>query len=73
MTRESATLRSVTGSRSVLEPRCLAPLRSVIDSQIGANAVVVKDVPDGVTAVGVPAKNREIPVMEPQIDPAIWI
>ncbi|AZQ77008.1 MAG: serine O-acetyltransferase EpsC [Flaviflexus sp.] len=53
--------------------KVLGPITLGNDSQIGANAVVVKDVPDGVTAVGVPAKNREIPVMEPQIDPAIWI
>lgn len=53
--------------------KVLGPITLGNDSQIGANAVVVKDVPDGVTAVGVPAKNREIPVMEAQIDPAIWI
>lgn len=53
--------------------KVLGPITLGNDSQIGANAVVVRDVPDGVTAVGVPAKNREIPVMEPQIDPAIWI
>ncbi|MEZ7898723.1 MAG: serine O-acetyltransferase [Flaviflexus sp.] len=53
--------------------KVLGPITLGDDSQIGANAVVVKDVPAGVTAVGVPAKNREVPVMEPQIDPAIWI
>jgi serine O-acetyltransferase len=31
------------------------------DARIGANAVVVKDVPDGATAVGIPAKVREHP------------
>lgn len=53
--------------------KVLGPITLGDDSQVGANAVVVKDVPAGVTAVGVPAKNREVPVMEPQIDPAIWI
>lgn len=53
--------------------KVLGPISLGDDSQVGANAVVVKDVPDGVTAVGIPAKNRPVPVMEPNIDPAIWI
>jgi serine O-acetyltransferase len=31
------------------------------DARIGANAVVVKDVPNGATAVGIPAVIREHP------------
>ena len=31
------------------------------DARIGANAVVVKDVPDGATAIGIPAVVREHP------------
>ena len=53
--------------------KVLGPITLGDDSQVGANAVVVRDVPDGVTAVGVPAKNRPVPVLEPTIDPAIWI
>ncbi|WPF81133.1 serine O-acetyltransferase [Sanguibacter sp. 4.1] len=47
------------------------------DAQIGANAVVVKDVPDGTVAVGVPAVVRGRPVASPGVeyceDPAIFI
>lgn len=53
--------------------KVLGPITLGDDSQIGANAVVIRDVPAGVTAVGVPAKNRPVPVLEPAIDPAIWI
>ena len=53
--------------------KVLGPITLGNDSQVGANAVVIRDVPDGVTAVGIPAKNRPVPVMEPTIDPAIWI
>lgn len=53
--------------------KVLGPITLGSDSQVGANAVVIRDVPDGVTAVGIPAKNRPVPVMEPTIDPAIWI
>ena len=35
--------------------RILGAIRIGSNVRIGANAVVVKDVPDGVTAVGVPA------------------
>lgn len=46
-------------------------------SQIGANAVVVKDVPDGAVAVGVPAKVQDRPKEAPLVDhcedPAIFI
>jgi serine O-acetyltransferase len=46
-------------------------------AQIGANAVVVRDVPAGAVVVGVPGKVRERPVPdapeEYAVDPAIWI
>jgi serine O-acetyltransferase len=38
--------------------KVLGPLWIGDDAQIGANAVVVKDVPDGAVAVGVPARVR---------------
>ncbi|MBM9433065.1 serine O-acetyltransferase [Flaviflexus sp. JY899] len=53
--------------------KILGPITLGDDSQVGANAVVIRDVPAGVTAVGVPAKNRAVPVLEPAVDPAIWI
>ncbi|MEP7763272.1 serine O-acetyltransferase EpsC [Sanguibacter sp. 25GB23B1] len=47
------------------------------DAQIGANAVVVKDVPAGEVAVGVPAKVKTRPASSPTVehceDPAIFI
>lgn len=47
------------------------------NAQIGANAVVVKDVPAATVAVGVPAKVRERPKEAPLVDhcedPAIFI
>ncbi|MCI7552277.1 MAG: serine O-acetyltransferase [Actinomycetaceae bacterium] len=43
------------------------------DVAIGANAVVVKDVPASNIAVGIPAENRSISGMEPQVDPAYYI
>ena len=47
------------------------------DAQIGANAVVVKDVPAGAVAVGVPAKTKSRPASSPDVehceDPAIFI
>lgn len=43
-------------------------------AQIGANAVVVKDVPARATAVGIPAAVRTGAAHpEEQMDPAIWI
>lgn len=46
-------------------------------AQIGANAVVVKEVPPGAVAVGVPAKVKDRPKAAPQVDqcedPAIFI
>ena len=41
--------------------RVLGPVHIGCDARIGANAVVVKDVPDGATAVGIPAKIRDHP------------
>lgn len=47
------------------------------DAQIGANAVVVKDVPEGAVAVGVPATIKSRPQSSPTVehceDPAIFI
>ena len=37
--------------------KVLGPIKVVDNAKIGANAVVVKDVPEGATAVGIPAKN----------------
>jgi len=57
--------------------RVLGPIVVGSDASVGANAVVLHDVPDGHTAVGIPATIRKpaghtkpgsIPV-----DPAIWI
>ncbi|WP_019148564.1 serine O-acetyltransferase EpsC [Timonella senegalensis] len=46
-------------------------------AQIGANAVVVKEVPPGAVAVGVPAKVKDRPKAAPEVDqcedPAIFI
>ncbi|MCI5826478.1 MAG: serine O-acetyltransferase [Arcanobacterium sp.] len=42
-------------------------------AQIGANAVVVRDVPTNNIAVGIPAHNRPDTQHEPHIDPAIYI
>ncbi len=53
--------------------KVLGPINIGDDVQIGANAVVVKDVPAGNTAVGVPAKNREPAVTVPHVDPALLI
>lgn len=41
--------------------KVLGPVRVGNDARIGANAVVVKDVPEGATAVGIPAVIREHP------------
>jgi serine O-acetyltransferase len=49
-------------------------------AQIGANAVVVRDVPDGAIVVGVPGQVRVLPGTQTgspddgeAVDPAIWI
>jgi serine O-acetyltransferase len=47
------------------------------NAQIGANAVVVKDIPAGAVAVGVPAtirtRPKEAPLVDHCEDPAIFI
>lgn len=67
------------GSGAVLGAgaRLLGPLTIGAQAQVGANAVVVKDVPAGATAVGVPATVR-MPVGQQAedvlfADPALWI
>ena len=54
--------------------RVLGPLVIGREAQIGANAVVVKDVPAQATAIGIPATVRSGAAHpEEQVDPAIWI
>ncbi|MGP5267298.1 serine O-acetyltransferase EpsC [Brachybacterium alimentarium] len=54
--------------------RVIGPVVVGRGAQVGANAVVVKDVPELATAVGVPARVRTGAAHpEVQIDPAIWI
>lgn len=57
--------------------RVLGPVTVGDGVQIGANAVVVKDVPAGAVAVGVPAETRfprsDDPYEAMFKDPAIWI
>ncbi|HIY25408.1 MAG TPA: serine O-acetyltransferase [Candidatus Brachybacterium merdigallinarum] len=54
--------------------RVLGPVELGDGAQVGANAVVVKDVPAHATAVGVPATlQRGAAHPEELIDPAIWI
>ncbi|AZR03147.1 serine O-acetyltransferase [Trueperella pyogenes] len=54
--------------------KVLGPIEIGDDATIGANAVVVKDVPAHNVAVGVPAKNREkTKAVEPLCDPALYI
>lgn len=57
--------------------KVLGPVWIGDDAQVGANAVVLKDVPAGAIAVGVPARIRQRPPAsppEPEIDdPAIYI
>jgi hypothetical protein len=50
-----ACLLLATTSRSMLEPRFLGKLRVGDNVNIGANFVVLKDVPPNVTVLGVPA------------------
>ena len=52
----------------------LGPITVGNGSHVGANAVVIKDVPDDSTAVGVPAASRSRKREDAfYIDPAIWI
>ena len=54
--------------------KVLGPINVGDDAQIGANAVVVKDVPAGAVSVGVPGKVRNRPPeVDPFADPALFI
>ena len=57
--------------------KVLGPVMVGDGASIGANAVVVKDVPAGNVAVGIPATNREprgtTTAENENFDPAIWI
>ncbi|GER21973.1 serine acetyltransferase [Zafaria cholistanensis] len=61
--------------------KVLGPITIGADSAIGANAVVVKDAPEGSIVTGIPASNRprrpeeRTPAVDPAeyIDPAMWI
>ena len=61
--------------------KVLGPITIGADSAIGANAVVVKDAPEGSIVTGIPASNRprrpeeRKPAVDPAeyIDPAMWI
>ncbi len=58
--------------------KILGPILLGDDVQVGANSVVVKDVPAGAVAVGIPAQVRKpIPGLTPEElldhNPAIWI
>ncbi|MDP9800376.1 serine O-acetyltransferase [Arcanobacterium wilhelmae] len=74
--RNGGKRHPTVGNRVVIGSgaKVLGPITVGDDAQIGANAVVVKDVPAGNTAVGVPAKNRpQSKPDDPLIDPALWI
>ncbi|MDR4532892.1 serine O-acetyltransferase EpsC [Glutamicibacter sp. PS] len=61
--------------------KVLGPIMIGADSAVGANAVVVKDAPEGSIITGIPAQNRprtpeeRKPAVDPAeyIDPAMWI
>ena len=53
--------------------KILGPVVIGDDARIGANAVVVRDLPAHHTAVGVPATYRDHAAVEYTIDPAIYI
>ncbi len=54
--------------------KILGPITIGEGARIGANAVVVHDVPADAVAVGVPARVRRVAVVDPfEVDPAIYI
>jgi len=55
--------------------RVLGPVRIGAGAEIGANAVVVRDVAPGSVVVGVPGRvlSPRPPVLEDAVDPAVWI
>jgi serine O-acetyltransferase len=56
--------------------RILGPVTVGAGAQVGANAVVVRDVPPGAIVVGVPGRVRQAPQpVDPAdlVDPAMWI
>jgi serine O-acetyltransferase len=54
--------------------RVLGPVRLGAGSQVGANAVVVQDVPPGAVVVGIPGRVRRPALAdESAVDPAIYI
>jgi serine O-acetyltransferase len=54
--------------------RVLGPVRVGAGTQIGANAVVVRDVPPGVVVVGIPGRVRTTSTVAAEaVDPAIYI
>ncbi|MDR6939154.1 serine O-acetyltransferase EpsC [Arcanobacterium hippocoleae] len=53
--------------------KVLGPIHIGDDAKIGANAVVVKDVPANHSAIGIPAENRPTGKLAHNIDPAILI
>ena len=55
--------------------RVLGPIRIGAGAEIGANAVVVRDVPPGAVVVGIPGRIVSPPPaqLEEAVDPAVWI
>lgn len=55
--------------------RILGPVVVGSGARVGANAVVVKDVPEGAVATGIPAKVRQPSAAADDLfaDPALWI